>query len=259
MSVEIHPLASVAPGAKIGTNVTIGPFAVIESDTEIGDGSIIHAHATILNGSRIGQECAIFPGAVIGAVPQDLKFKGEQTFAIIGERSVIRECATINRGTEATGRAIIGKDCLIMAYCHVAHDCTVGDHVVMSNVSQLAGHVTIGNWVILGGLAKIIQFCSVGDHAMIGADCKVTKDVAPYALIGREPAKVEGVNKIGLRRRGFSNQAIDAIQELYSAVFFSGMNTTDGMEEYERLHENVLSEVQACISFIRSSQKGIIR
>lgn len=259
MSVEIHPLASVAPGAKIGTNVNIGPFAVIESDTEIGDGSTIHAHATILNGSRIGQECAIFPGAVIGAVPQDLKFKGEQTFAIIGERSVIRECATINRGTEATGRAIIGKDCLIMAYCHVAHDCTVGDHVVMSNVSQLAGHVTIGNWVILGGLAKIIQFCSVGDHAMIGADCKVTKDVAPYALIGREPAKVEGVNKIGLRRRGFSNQAIDAIQELYSAVFFSGMNTTDGMEEYERLHENVLPEVQACISFIRSSQKGIIR
>ena len=259
MSVEIHPLASVATEAKLGTNVTIGPFAVIESDVEIGDGSIIYSHATLLNGSRIGQECSIFPGAVIGAVPQDLKFKGEQTFAIIGDRSVIRECSTVNRGTDATGRALVGKDCLIMAYCHVAHDCTVGDHVVMSNVSQLAGHVTIGNWVILGGLAKIIQFCNVGDHAMIGADCKVTKDVAPYALIGREPAKVEGVNKIGLRRRGFSNQAIDAIQELYSAVFFSGMNTTDGMEEYERLHERVLPEVESCISFIRSSQKGIIR
>lgn len=259
MSVEIHPLASVAPQAKLGTNVTIGPFAVIESDVEIGDGSTIYSHATILNGSRIGNDCSIFPGAVIGAVPQDLKFKGEQTFSIIGDRTVIRECATVNRGTDATGRAIIGKDCLIMAYCHVAHDCTVGDHVVMSNVSQLAGHVTIGNWVILGGLAKIIQFCSVGDHAMIGADCKVTKDVAPYALIGREPAKVEGVNKIGLRRRGFSNQAIDAIQELYSAVFFSGMNTTDGMEEYERLHAHILPEVESCISFIRSSQKGIIR
>ncbi|MFN5112934.1 MAG: acyl-ACP--UDP-N-acetylglucosamine O-acyltransferase [Ignavibacteria bacterium] len=259
MSVEIHPLASVAPEAQLGTNITIGPFAVIEPDVKIGDGSTIYSHATLLNGSRIGQDCSIFPGAVIGAVPQDLKFKGEQTFAIIGDRTVIRECATVNRGTDATGRAIIGKDCLIMAYCHVAHDCSVGDHVVMSNVSQLAGHVTIGNWVILGGLAKIIQFCSVGDHAMIGADCKVTKDVAPYALIGREPAKVEGVNKIGLRRRGFSNQAIDAIQELYSAVFFSGMNTSDGMEEYERLHEHVLPEVEKCISFIRSSQKGIIR
>lgn len=259
MSVEIHPLASVAPDAKLGINISIGPFAVIESDVEISDGSTIYSHATILNGSRIGQECSIFPGAVIGAVPQDLKFKGEHTLSIIGDRSVIRECATINRGTDATGRAIIGKDCLIMAYCHVAHDCTVGDHVVMSNVSQLAGHVTIGDWVILGGLAKIVQFCSVGDHAMIGADCKVTKDVAPYALIGREPAKVEGVNKIGLRRRGFSNQAIDAIQELYSAVFFSGMNTSDGLEEYERLHQQRMPEVESCISFIRSSPKGIIR
>lgn len=219
MSVLIHPLASVAPEARIGNNVTIGPFAVIESDVEIGDGSIISAHATLMNGSRIGSECSVFPGAVIGAVPQDLKFKGENTLAIIGDRTVIRECATVNRGTEATGRAIIGKDCLIMAYCHVAHDCTVGDHVIMSNVSQLAGHVSIGDWVILGGLAKVIQFCTVGNHAMIGADCKITKDVAPYALIGREPAKVEGVNKIGLRRRGFSNEAIDAIQELYSAVF----------------------------------------
>ncbi|MFM6956677.1 MAG: acyl-ACP--UDP-N-acetylglucosamine O-acyltransferase [Ignavibacteria bacterium] len=259
MSVQIHPLACVAPEAHIGTNVTIGPFAVIESDVEIGDGTTISAHATILHGSRIGSECAIFPGAVIGAVPQDLKFQGEKTLAIIGDRTVIRECATVNRGTEATGRAIIGTDCLIMAYCHVAHDCTVGNHVIMSNVSQLAGHVSIGDWVILGGLAKVIQFCTVGDHAMIGADCKVTKDVAPYALIGREPAKVEGVNKIGLRRRGFSNEAIDAIQELYSSVFFSGMNTTDGLEEYERRYPIVLPEVGSCIQFIRSSRKGIIR
>lgn len=259
MSVHIHPLASVAPEARIGNNVTIGPFAVIESDVEIGDGSIISAHATLMNGSRIGSECSVFPGAVIGAVPQDLKFKGENTLAIIGDRTVIRECATVNRGTEATGRAIIGKDCLIMAYCHVAHDCTVGDHVIMSNVSQLAGHASIGDWVILGGLAKVIQFCNVGNHAMIGADCKITKDVAPYALIGREPAKVEGVNKIGLRRRGFSNEAIDAIQELYSAVFFSGMNTTDGLEEYQRLHPNMLPEVLSCMDFIRSSRKGIIR
>lgn len=259
MSVLIHPLASVSPEAKLGTNVEIGPFAVIESDVEIGDGSKISSHVTIMNGSRIGSECSVFPGAVIGAVPQDLKFKGEKTLAIIGDRTVIRECATVNRGTEATGRAIIGKDCLIMAYCHVAHDCTVGDHVIMSNVSQLAGHVTIGNWVILGGLAKVIQFCTIGDHAMIGADCKVTKDVAPYALIGREPAKVEGVNKIGLRRRGFSNEAIDAIQELFSSVFFTGLNTTDGLEEYQRIHPELLPEVLMCIDFIRSSRRGIIR
>ena len=129
----------------------------------------------------------------------------------------------------------------------------------MSNVSQLAGHVSIGNWVILGGLAKVIQFCTIGDHAMIGADCKITKDVSPYALIGREPAKVEAVNKVGLRRRGFSNEAIEAIQALYSAVFFSGMNTSDGLEEYQRLHPNMLPEVSSCVDFIRSSKKGIIR
>lgn len=259
MSATIHPLACVSPEAIIGEHVTIGPFAVIESDVIIGNGSHIHAHATLLSGSRIGSECVIFPGAVIGAVPQDLKFKGEHSLAIIGDRTVIRECATVNRGTGATGRAQVGSDCLIMAYCHIAHDCTVGNHVVMSNVSQLAGHVTIGDWVILGGLAKIIQFCTVGAHSMIGADCKVTKDVAPYGLIGRDPSKVEGVNKIGLRRRGFSLEAIDAIQSLYSTVFFSSMNTTDGLAAYEQDNQIILPEVSDCIEFIRTSQKGILR
>ena len=259
MSATIHPLASVSPEAIIGDNVTIGPFAVIESDVYIGNGTTIHPHATLLSGARIGSECVIFPGAVIGAVPQDLKFNGEKTLAIIGDRTVIRECATVNRGTSATGRAQIGSDCLIMAYCHVAHDCTVGNHVVMSNVSQLAGHVTIGDWVILGGLAKIIQFCNVGSHAMIGADCKITKDVAPYGLVGRDPAKVEGVNKIGLRRRGFSNEVIDEIQELYTSVFFNGLNTTDGISAFEQNKALIQPEIASCIEFIRNSQKGILR
>ena len=259
MSVNIHPWASVSPNAIIGENVIIGPFSVIENDVVIGDNTYIHPHAVLLDGSRIGNDCNIFSGAVIGAKPQDLKFKGETTYAIIGDRTVIRECATINRGTEATGRAQIGTDCLIMAYCHVAHDCTIGNHVVMSNVSQLAGHVTIGDWVILGGLAKIIQFCTVGDHAMIGADCKIAKDILPYALVGRYPGKIEGVNKIGLRRRGFSDEMVDDISSFYSSVFFSGFNTTDGIEAYTKNNEHIIPEVQLCLDFIKRSKKGIVR
>jgi len=259
MSVQIHPLASVSAKAQLGKDIVIGPFVVIEDDVIIGDNSYILPHAVLLNGSRIGKDCKIFPGAVIAAQPQDLKFKGEHTLAIIGDRTVIRECVTVNRGTEATGRAQVGADCLIMAYCHIAHDCTVGNNVVMSNVAQLAGHVTLGDWVILGGLAKIIQFCTVGSHAMIGADCKVTKDIVPYALIGRDPSKVEGVNKIGLKRRGFTDEMVDEISSFYSTVFFSGLNTTDGITSYLHHTSFIIPEVQVCIDFIKTSSKGIVR
>jgi UDP-N-acetylglucosamine acyltransferase len=259
MSADIHPAAIVSPKARLGQNVKIGPFSIIEEDVEIGDGTHIMPHVTIFNGARIGNECRIYPGAVIAAEPQDLKFKGEPTQAVIGHRTVVRECATINRGTGASGKAIVGSDCLIMAYCHVAHDCVVGNNVIMSNVAQLAGHVTLGDWVILGGMAKVVQFCTVGSHAMVGADCKITKDVLPYSLIGRDPSKVEGVNKVGLRRRGFQAEVIQSIDEFFTHLFFAGFNTTDALAAYKEQHQQIIPEIQLCIDFINNSRKGIIR
>jgi UDP-N-acetylglucosamine acyltransferase len=254
----IHPTAVVSAKATIGNSVKIGAFAVIEDDVIIADGADIRTHAVICNGSRIGADAAIYPGAVIGAEPQDLKYKGEPTLAIIGERTVIRESATVNRGTVYSGAARVGSDCLIMAYSHVAHDCVVGNNVIMSNVSQLAGHVEIGDWAILGGMVKVVQFCRIGKHSMIGAGVKITKDVPDFALIGREPARIESINKIGLKRRGFSNETIDKIEQFYDTVFLGKFNTTDGIIEFLRGNEPI-EEVNQLIEFIRSSKKGVVR
>ncbi|MES2767190.1 MAG: acyl-ACP--UDP-N-acetylglucosamine O-acyltransferase [Bacteroidota bacterium] len=255
---NFHPSAVISPNAKIGENVAIGPFSLVEDDVEIGDGTHIYSNVVIGNGARIGKECKIFPGAVIAMEPQDLKFKGEKTLAIIGDRTTIRECVTINRGTTFSGEARIGSDCLIMAYCHVAHDCVIGDHVVMGNGCQLAGHVTIHDWAILGGMAHVHQFCTVGKHTMIGATVLLTKDVAPYALTGRDPIRVMGINKIGLRRRGFSYDDIDAIDAFYQTVFFSSLNTTDGIERFKSEHD-ISPLVQECIDFIENSKRGVYR
>jgi len=254
----IHPMAVVSAKAIIGNSVKIGAFAVIEDDVVINDGADIRTHAVICNGSRIGKDSAIYPGAVIGAEPQDLKYKGEPTLAIIGERTVIRECATVNRGTLYSGEARVGDDCLIMAYSHIAHDCIVGNNVIISNVSQLAGHVTIDDWAILGGMVKVVQFCRIGKHSMIGAGVKITKDVPEYALVGRDPARIESVNKIGIRRRGFSTETISEIEKFYDLVFFGKFNTTEGIQEFLRINEPI-KELSDLIEFIQSSKKGVIR
>ncbi|MBI3258020.1 MAG: acyl-ACP--UDP-N-acetylglucosamine O-acyltransferase [Ignavibacteriae bacterium] len=254
----IHPMAVVSAKARIGNSVKIGAFAVIEDDVEVGDGADIRTHSILCNGSRIGADAAIYPNAVIGAEPQDLKYKGEPTLAIIGERTVIRECATVNRGTTYSGEARVGNDCLIMAYSHVAHDCVVGNNVIISNVSQLAGHVMIGDWAILGGMVKVVQFCRIGKHSMIGAGVKITKDIPDYALVGRDPARIESINKIGLRRRGFSNETIDGIENFFDTVFLGKYNTTEGIEEFLRINEPI-DEVRQLIEFIRSSKKGVVR
>jgi UDP-N-acetylglucosamine acyltransferase len=254
----IHPSAVVSPKARIGENVTIGPFAVIDDDVEIGDGTDIRSGVVIGNGARIGRDCKIFPGATISLEPQDLKYKGEPTLAIIGDRTTIRECVTLNRGTTYSGEARVGSDCLIMAYCHIAHDCVIGDHVIISNACQLAGHVTVQDWAILGGMANIHQFCTVGKHAMIGANVLLTKDVTPYALTGRDPVRVMGINKIGLRRRGFSNEEISAIDDFYNVVFFGGLNTTEGIARFK--NEKEMSPlVQEVIEFIQNSKRGVYR
>ncbi|MFP4527389.1 MAG: acyl-ACP--UDP-N-acetylglucosamine O-acyltransferase [Candidatus Kapaibacterium sp.] len=255
--IEIHPTAIVSEKAKIADGVTIGAFTIIEDDVEIGANCEIRSGVVLANGTRLGEGCRIHASAVIGTEPQDLKYDGEMTYAIIGDRTVVREFATINRATASTGKTVVGSDCLIMSYSHVAHDCRLGNNVIMSNATQLAGHVTIGEYVIFGGVAKVHQFCKVGHHVMVAADAMVTKDVAPYVLLGRKP-QVEGVNKIGLRRRGFSNQLIGEIENFYDTVIFSGLNTRDGIEKYKQ-RKDLLPEIEGCIEFIENSTRGIYR
>ncbi len=255
---QIHPTAIVAPGARIGDEVTIGPYTVIDDDVTIGAGCIIRNSVYIANGARIGDECKIFSGAVIGTEPQDLKFSGEDSLAIIGDRSIIREYATVNRGTKASGKTVVGADCLIMAYCHVAHDCVLGDHVIMANCSELAGHVNIGDWAILGGGTLVHQFCNIGSHSMIGAGSYINKDLCHYLLAEGNQLKVYGLNKVGLRRRGFSADVIRTIEEFYNAIFHSGLNVSDGLTSYLQ-REDPIAEVQDCVEFIRASRRGIYR
>lgn len=254
----IHPTAIISDKAQIGNNAKIGPNVVIYDDVIIGDNVIIHPNVVIYNGARIGHNNQFFPGVVVSAAPQDLKYNDEPTVAIIGDNNVFREYATIHRGTTATSKTTIGSNNLIMAYCHIAHDCRLGDNIVMANTTQLAGHVDIDDWVVIGGVVKITQFCSIGKHTMLGADAKITKDVAPYCLLGRIPAQVEGINKVGLSRRGFTYEKIKEIQNFYNIVLFSGYNNRDGIEKYTA--NNVISiEIQECIDFINNSKRGILR
>uniref|UniRef100_UPI0025B6B0CF acyl-ACP--UDP-N-acetylglucosamine O-acyltransferase n=1 Tax=Paramuribaculum intestinale TaxID=2094151 RepID=UPI0025B6B0CF len=219
-----QPLAYIHPAAKIDPSVVIDPFVTIEENVEIGEGTRIGSNVTIMSGARIGKNCRIFPGAVVSAVPQDLKFRGEDTVAIIGDNTTLRECVTINRGTAARGRTVVGSNCLIMAYCHVAHDCIVGDNVVMSNATQLAGEVQVDNYAVIGGGALVHQFCHIGPHVMLQGGALVNKDIPPYVKAAREPISFAGVNSIGLRRRGFSSDTIREIQEIYSYLSLSGLN-----------------------------------
>ncbi|MCX8051755.1 MAG: acyl-ACP--UDP-N-acetylglucosamine O-acyltransferase [Chlorobi bacterium] len=258
MPAEIHPTAIVASGATLGDGVRIGPFAIVEGDVVIGDGTEVFPHAIILSGSHIGRECRIYPSAVIGAAPQDLKYDGSPTRVVVGDRTTIREFATLNRASH-TDATRVGSDCLIMAYVHVAHDCIIGDHVVIANAVQLGGHVEIGDWAVLGGTAKVHQFCRIGKHAMVAADAMITKDVPPYALVGRDPVKVEGINRIGLQRRGFSAEQIEALETFYSIAFFSGFNMSDGIAEYRRRNPSPNGVVADVIEFVERSERGVYR
>ena len=208
-------LNHIHPNAKIASNVTIEPFTTIQQDVEIGENTWIGPNVTIMDGARIGANCKVFPGAVISAVPQDLKFKGEESLTIIGDHTVIREFTTINRGTSATGKTEIGSHCLIMAYSHIAHDCLVGNHCIFSNNSALAGHITIGNHVVLAGLTAIQQFCSIGDFAFISGGSLVRKDIPPYTKVARDPLIFVAVNSIGMERNGVGKEQIRLVQEVY--------------------------------------------
>ncbi len=255
-SLQIHQTAVVAPGAQIGANVIIGPYAVIEDDVTIDDGCEIASHALVASGSRLGKNVKIHNGAVVGTIPQDLKFGGEKTKLVVGDNTVIREFATLNRGTHHRGETRVGSDCLLMAYSHVAHDCILGDHVIMSNSVNLAGHVVIGDWATLGGLVPVHQFVKIGAHAMIGGGCRVPMDILPYSLYGGLPPMVMGINQIGLKRRGFSSDTLAVLEKTFRILFRSKLNTTQAVERI-KAEIQPIPEVQLVLEFIANSERGI--
>jgi UDP-N-acetylglucosamine acyltransferase len=254
----IDSFAKVHPSAKIGENVTIEPFAMVYGDVEIGDGTWIGPNAVIMDGARIGKNCRIFPGAVISGIPQDLKFNGEETIVEIGDNTTIRECVTLNRGTKAKGKTKIGSNCLLMSYVHVAHDCFVGDNCILTSYAAIAGEVVMGDWAILGGKAAVHQFVQIGEHAYVGGGALVRKDIPPFILAANEPLSYAGVNSVGLRRRGYSNEKINEIQQTYRYFFQRGLNNTQAIEMIHQEME-ITPEVQLIVDFIRNSERGVVR
>ena len=254
----IHQLSAVDPRAKIGKNVTIDPFSTISSDVEIGDGTWVGSNVTIMDGARIGRNCKIFPGTVISAIPQDLKFEGEDSLVIIGDNTTIRECVTINRGTKALGYTKVGNNCLIMATAHIAHDCIIGDHVIIVNGCGVAGHVEIGDYAIIGGLSAIHQFSRIGKHVMVSGGSLIRKDIPPYIKVAREPMTYAGINSVGLRRRGMSNEKIIEIQNIYRVIFQMKMNVSQALAYAEKELAST-PERDEILLFIQNSQRGIIK
>ena len=251
-------LSFIDPQAKIAKNVVVEPFVTIERNVEIGSGTWIGSNVTIMEGARIGENCEIFPGAVISAIPQDLKFDGENTLAIIGDNTIIRECATINRATKATGKTIVGNNCLIMAYAHIAHDCVIGNNAIIVNNVALGGHVDIGDYAIIGGITAVHQFIKIGKHCMVSGGSLVRKDIPPYVKAGREPLSFIGINSIGLRRKNFSEEEITEIQDIYRILYQRGNNNTQAINKIEI--DFKISEIRdEIISFVRNSGRGIMR
>lgn len=254
----IGKYTSIHPDAKIGNNVTVGDFSTIHEDVEIGDNTVIYGNVTIFPGARIGSGVKIFPGAVVSAIPQDLKFRGETTYAYVGNNTTLRECVTVNRGTASKGETRVGDNCLIMAYCHVAHDCNVGNGVIMSNAVQLAGEVVVDDCAVLGGGSLVHQFCHIGRNIMLQGGSLVNKDIPPFVKAAREPVSYVGLNTVGLHRHGFSEEDIRHIQDIYRILYLSDLNVTNAVKIIERdIPQTVYRD--EIINFINSSGKGVIR
>jgi UDP-N-acetylglucosamine acyltransferase len=254
----ISKLASVHPDARIGTNVTVEPFVYIAANVVIGDDTWIGPGAVIMNGARIGSSCKIFPTAVISGIPQDLKFKGEESTAEIGDRTTIREGSTVNRGTAAVGKTVVGSDCLLMAYSHIGHDCYLGNNCIIGNSTGLAGEVKIDDWAILSGGTLVHQFTRVGAYVMVGGGSKIRIDVPPFIKADREPLAFMGLNTVGLTRRGFDKERIDEIHNIYRAIYLSGMNFSQALEYVEREFKQS-PDRDYIVSFIRNSERGVIK
>lgn len=254
----ISPLASIHPEAKIGANVEISPFVFIDRDVEIGEGCIIDANATICQYTKLGKNCHVFPSAVIGAIPQDLKFHGEETWTLIGDNCVLREFVTVHRGTFSKGKTVIGNNNLIMAYCHVAHDCILHNNIIMSNTTQLAGEVEVDDFAIIGGGTLVHQFSHIGSHVMIQGGSKINKDIPPYIIAAREPIAYCGINSVGLNRRGFTPEQIHTIQEVYRLIYQGGMIISKAIEHIEATMP-ASAERDLIINFVKASERGIVR
>ena len=257
---RIHPTAIISPDAVLGDNAEVGPYAFIDANVTIGDNCKIHPHAVIYSYAKIGNGCEIFPGAVVSAIPQDLKYDGEISYVEIGDNVTIRECATINRGTKASGKGVtrIGHDTLIMSYVHVAHDCSVGNHCILVSFVGLAGETDVDDWAIIGGSTVAHQFSHIGTHAMIGGGFRISKDVPPYTLCGREPLCYVGVNIVGLRRRGFDSDVIRNIKDIYDTIYYQGLNNADACSKVEAGFPQSV-ERDTILEFIRNSKRGIVR
>lgn len=254
----ISELAQVHPDAKIGDSVEIGPFTSVAANVEIGDGTWVGPNVTIMSGARIGAHCRIFPGAVISAVPQDLKFQGEETTAEIGDHTTIRECVTVNRGTKDRMKTAVGQHCLLMAYVHIAHDVVVGNHCILANTANIAGHVVIEDFVVVEGVVAVQQFIRIGQHAFVAGGSLVRKNVPPYVKAAREPLTYAGVNTIGLRRRGFEDDTISHIEDVYRTLYIHNSNLSQALSAAD-VELPKSREKESILTFIKASTKGIIR
>lgn len=254
---SIHPTAIIHDTAEIGDNVSIGPFSIVEKNVTIEDGVEIRAHVLIGTNTTLKRNCKVFHGAVVGELPQDLKFEGEDTTTVIGENTVIREYVTIHRGTNDRLKTLVGRNCLIMAYAHVAHDCWLGDNVILANAVNLAGHVTIEDYAILGGLVPVHQFVRIGKHSYIGGGFRVSKDVPPFILASSEPLTYSGLNIVGLRRRGFTAENRALIKKAYKLLFRSEFNTTQALRQIQTQLTQT-EEIQYILQFVQESERGII-
>jgi UDP-N-acetylglucosamine acyltransferase len=259
MSSTIDSRAQVSPKAQIGVNVSIGPFTIVEDNAVIGDGTSVAATALIASGARIGKDCRIHHGAVIGHEPQDLKYAGETTTCEVGDRTVVREYASLHRGTGEGGRTVVGSDCFLMGYVHIAHDCIIGNHVILANAVMIAGHCVVEDYAIIGGIVPVHQFVHIGQHSMIGGGLRVPKDVPPYILAGQEPLVYQGLNAVGLRRRGFSAEAISGLDRAYTLIYGSKLNVTQAIAKIKE-NSSLMSiqEVRNAVAFIEASQRGIL-
>jgi UDP-N-acetylglucosamine acyltransferase len=258
MNLMISNLAYIHPEAKIGKDVIIEPFAYVAANVTIDEGTWVGPNSTIMDGARIGKKCRIFPSAVVSGIPQDLKFRGEDSTAEIGDNTTIRECATVNRGTAAVGKTIIGAGCLLMAYSHIGHDCFIGNNVIVGNSTALAGEVDIDDWAILSAGTMVHQFAHIGAHVMIGGGAKVRIDVPPFIKADRDPLSFLGLNSVGLIRRGFEKERIDEIHEIYRAIYLRGMNFSQALEFVEKEFKSS-PDRNYILEFIRKSERGIIR
>lgn len=253
---QVHPTAIVDALAELGEGVSVGPYAIVGPNVTVGARTRIASHVLIERDTEVGEDCHISNGAVLGTDPQDLKYAGEHTRLVVGDRTVIREFATLNRGTSASGVTTVGSDCMLMAYTHVAHDCCLGDHVVLSNAVNMAGHVSIGDWAIVGGMTPIHQFVRIGAHAFIGGQSRISKDIPPYVKAAGIPIQLYGLNSVGLQRRGFDEEVRRELKRAYRLFFASTHNVAQALER-AREELRALPEVETFLSFFEKSERGV--